>query len=964
MNREDYQQVKQIFQSVLDIVPDNRADYLNEKCSDNIALRREVEKLLSSYESGYLEQPAIEKVAEFMVGNQLEVGQEIGHYCIIKKIGAGGMGEVYLAEDTKLDRQVAIKILSQEFAEDNDRMRRFVREAKSASALNHPNIITIHEIGETDGAHFITTEHIEGENLRERLNGEKLSMKSVFEVSIQIASALEAAHSAGIIHRDIKPENVMIRPDGLVKVLDFGLAKRAPQTGESAAKILLSYGTEPGKMIGTVTYMSPEQLQGKTVDGRTDLWSFGIVLSEMLTGDQPFGGESKVDKIAMILMDDPPPMDKSIPEKLQWIVTKCLAKKTDARYQTAQDLLTDLKDAKHDLEFHDKLERVPDQVANKTQSLPATPTNENQNQSTASAGYIVTQVKHHKFIYLTIAVLLFAAIGFGIYRYSGSQPINTSFDSVKITKVTNSGKVGENVALSRDGKWLVYSIRDGDKASLWIKQVAIPESNTQIVPPAAVNYRAFTFSPDGNNLYYSVEGEPMSNCTLYQMPFLGGTARKLLSGINGGISFSPDGKQITYGVEDLENDESILMVANADGSEPRELVKLKGNDEIGSSRGRWSPDGKSIAVFVGTNNPMTRQLATVSIATGEITRLETHKFSEFGHWEWLPDGKGFIVLARERREQNNSFWQISFPSQEAQRITNDLNSYSSMSLAADANILATVQNAMTMNIWLVPVADPARATPVTSGSIMNTGPQWTPDGKLVYIRGLGGNSDIYIVNTRGGSPKQLTSNNLNGHPRVSSDGRYIVYVSYQGGTPSIWRMDIDGGNPKQLTTEFSNFPSISPDGREVIYQVGVDTSRIWKVGIDGGQPVQLTDKESRNPVFSPDGKQFACRWWDDPNSEPKMAIIPSTGGKPVKTLAENGQGFRWMPDGRSFVYLVRKDGVSNIWLQPIDGGTPKQLTNFTSDDVWGFEFSPDGKQIAVSRGTETRDVVLITGFRK
>ncbi len=458
----------------------------------------------------------------------------------------------------------------------------------------------------------------------------------------------------------------------------------------------------------------------------------------------------------------------------------------------------------------------------------------------------------------------------------------------------------------------------------------------------------------------------MSNCTVYQMPMMGGTARKVVSGINGGIRFSPDGKQITYGVENLEDDESILMVANADGSEPRELEKMKGNDEIGRSRGPVSPAGKSNAVFVGTNNPMTRELATVSVATGEITRLETHKFSEFGLWDWLPDGKGFVILAREKREHHNSFWQISFPSQEAQRLTNDLSRYPSMSFAADANVLATVQNAVTSNIWIVPVGDPARATPVTTGSNYNSAPRWTQDGKLIYFRSLGDNSDIYEIDPRGGNPKLLATNILNEPAIVSPDGRYIVYISYQSGTPNIWRKDIDGSNPKQLTTEFSVEMSISPDGREVIYSVGVDSSRIWKVGIDGGQPVQLTDKHSRNLVFSPDGTQFACNLWDDPNSLPKIAVFPATGGSPIKTYALEGtRGFGWMTDAASFAYIVRKDGVSNLWSQPLEpSGTPKQLTNFTGEDLRSFAFSPHGKQIAVTRAAETSDVVLITGFRK
>ncbi|MBL8205853.1 MAG: serine/threonine-protein kinase [Blastocatellia bacterium] len=985
-----WQLIEDLFHAALAQPPAQRAAWLAESCPPESCpeaadLQAEVLSLLAAHEQdeeSALDLPAqlVQQAAQQLVAATpatWQSGQNLSHYQVLAWLGRGGMGEVYLAEDTRLGRRVALKLLPTAFSQDAERVRRFEREARAASALNHPNIITIHEISTEGDTHFIATEYIEGETLRAHLANQSASFKTVLEIAIQIASALEAAHTAGIIHRDIKPENVMIRPDGLVKILDFGIAKLAEMRNEEAETARPS--TLPGMIVGTASYMAPEQAQGKQVDARNDIFSFGIVFYEMLTGRRPFAGETALESISSMLKDEPPPLRQmlsAVPSEIERIVNKTLRKDREERYQTAKDLLLDLKEAKRDLEFHDQWERstVANQDGGETQPLPGTTTHENQNrataenrnQATSSAEYLVTQVRNHKFIYLTFAVLLMAGIGFGIYRYSDRAPINNPFESVKITKITDSGKVGDVVALSRDGKWLVYSIREGEKASVWLKQVAIPESNTQIVPPAPVKYRGFAFSPDGNYLYYTVEEGALSNCTLYQMPVLGGgTARKLMSGINGGISFSPDGKQITYGVENLADDESLLMVANADGTNQRRLVMLKGNDEIGSSRGRWSPDGKSIAVFVGTNNPLTRELATVSVATGEITRLKTHSFSEFGLWEWLPDGKGFMVLAREKPAHNNSFWLISYPSEKAQKITNDLNNiYSSMSLAADANILATVQSSVTANIWIAPVGDTTRPTQVTAGSNQVGDPQWTPEGKLVYNRGLGDSQDIYLIDPQGGSPKRLTSNYINRSPRVSPDGRSIVYTSFQAGSPSIWRMDIDGSHPKQLTTQFSLNPSISPDGQEVIYEVGVDTLRIWKVGIDDGQPVQLTDQESRLPVFSPDGKQFACLWWDDPNSPPKIAIIPSTGGKPIKTFPLKGGGYRWMPDGRSLAYFARKEGVDNIWSQPIDGASPKQLTNFTGDGITSFEFSRDGKQIAFTRMTNTSDVVLISGFRK
>lgn len=449
MNRKDYQQVKQIFQSALDIAPDERSDYLNEKCSDNTVIRQEVEKLLNSFESGYLEQPAVEKIAEAIIGSNLSVGQEIGHYKIVKKIGAGGMGEVYLAEDTKLKRQVAIKILPVAFAEDAERMRRFVREAKSDSALNHPNIITIYEIGEADGIHFIATEYIEGETLRDYLKHEKLSVKSALEISIQIVSALQAAHGTGIIHRDIKPENVMIRPDGLVKILDFGIAKLSEprnllvsglNVGEEAATAINS-GTSPGMIIGTANYISPEQAQGKKVDGRSDIFSFGIVLYEMLSGKRAFEGENAMDVISSILKDEPKPLHQLLPEvphEVERIINKTLRKNRDKRYQTARGLLTDLKDAKQELEFQDKLERTipPHREDQKTQLMNA-PTSDVPH-TASSAEFITQEVKKHKLGFVAaLLVLLSAAIGLGYWFFANRAANTKQIESIAVMPFVN-----------------------------------------------------------------------------------------------------------------------------------------------------------------------------------------------------------------------------------------------------------------------------------------------------------------------------------------------------------------------------------------------------------------------------------------------------------------------------------------------------------------------------------------------
>ncbi len=978
MNREDYQKVKQIFQSALDVAHGERAGYLNEKCSDNPRIRREVEKLLDSFESDYLEQPAIGKFAETIVSSKLAVGQLIGHYKIREKIGSGGMGEVYLAEDSTLDRHVAIKILPREFTEDAERVRRFVREAKFVSSLNHPNIVTIHEIGQSDGQHFIAAEYIEGETLREHLKRERLSLPSVLEISIQIASALEAAHGAGIIHRDIKPDNIMIRPDGLVKVLDFGIAKLIEQmrdTNGAQTTAAATEGTTPGMLVGTANYMSPEQARGLEIDERTDIFNFGIVLYEMVSGKRAFEGANTMDVVGAILHKEPLPLNQimpELPETIERITVKSLKKNRTERYQTAKDLLIELKNLRRNLDIQGELEHsiVPDRKETTAESDSHT----TQNVTSSSLEYAVAKVKQYKFVYLTLAVLVVAGIAFGIYKYSGSQPTNISFESAKITRLTNSGKV-TTMAISPDGKWLAYANQDEDQQSLWLKQVAIPDSNTQIVPPAAVTYTGCAFSSDGNYLYYTVFEQGATVGTLYQVPVPGGTARKLFTDIWSDISFSPDGKQISYFNYISKDAEDRLMIANADGTEPRQMVVRKGNEMFISGAGAespaWSPDGKTIATSAGVVDPRSWSVATVSVATGEINFFSSQKFDQTRDLNWLADGKSILILARENIGQPKNICQISYPSGEAKKISNDLNGYEAMSLTADSNTLAAVQVLETSNIWTTPIKDPAKAKQITSGSDANYSPSWTPDGKLVYSRNFGGKIDLYVVDSQGGSPKQLTSNaGANFSPTVSPDGRFIVFVSTRTGL-SLWRIDIDGGSPKQLTNARDINPSFSPDGREIIFSRFLNKITIWKISIEGGEPVQLIDNVksgNQKPKYSPDGKQFAIAYRDEQKSPIKLTIFPSSGGSPIKSLDlppnADLESAQWMPDGLSIAYVINKGDIGNIWTQPLGGGTPKQITNFTSEKIWSFDFSRDGKQIAIARGTSTSDVVLISGIKK
>jgi TolB protein len=360
------------------------------------------------------------------------------------------------------------------------------------------------------------------------------------------------------------------------------------------------------------------------------------------------------------------------------------------------------------------------------------------------------------------------------------------------------------------------------------------------------------------------------------------------------------------------------------------------------------------------------------VATGEIKFFTPRKWGQVSQVAWFGDGGHLLVTALDQGGDTFNIWQLSYPAGEGVKLTNDLNSYPTISLTADHRLLAAAQTEKVSNIWVMPATDSTRAKQITQGRNLNGNPSWTPDGKIVYPANTGGgNRDLFLIDSRGGNTKQITTNShFNFNPSVSPDGRYIVFVSDRTGTSHLWRMDIDGANAKQLTDTSDAVPNLSPDSQWVVYLSCANKCTIWKVGIDGGQPLQITDKASAFPNISPDGKQVACAYLEDPNAPFKLAILPFAGGPPSRTFAVpvaflgEETAFRWAADGRAIVFGVTSNGVTNLWAQPVDGSPPKQLTNFASERIFGFDFSRDGKQVALSRGTQTSDVVLISDFKR
>ena len=926
----------------------------------------------------------------------LPAGTKLGRYEIRSKIGEGGMGEVYLAEDTQLHRGLALKILPAELASDRDRMRRFEQEATAAAALNHPNIAHIYEIGSQDDIHFIAMEFVDGQTLRELIHLRRTELPKLLRYLQHAAEGLAKAHAAGIVHRDLKPDNIMVTREGHAKVLDFGLAKLVESgkagpslgSGGSASEVataLMQQHSTPGSILGTVGYMSPEQAQGNIteIDQRSDIFSFGCILYEAVTGQKPFEGKDTIDSLNKIIREQPTPItnfNTAVPYDLQRIVRRCLAKDPEERYQTIKEVAIEIKEVRRELQASPVIDTTVPPAATVALTsgggadavhISATRTSLSPIPSSkhpSSAEYLVGEVKKHKAGAAVVVALLalgLAGVGYGIYKLTAkSDRPAPSFQTAKITRLTTTGRAS-GVGISPDGKYVVHVQVGGGQQSLWTRQVAT-QSNVQIVAPAAVGYAdSMTFSPDGNYVYYSIASQEYPDRALFQVPTLGGTPKKLLENVAPPpVTFSPDGKQIAF-ARLAPGKESALMIANADGTNERKLVAVKNPPEAIISSA-WSPDGKRIAYVLSNTDSNDQTIFETQVADGSTKPLTAQRWLRIGRLAWLGDGSGLLMLATPGQSFGHQIWHVSYPEGEARQLTNDLNNYTGMSLATDSNALAVVQSETQTSIWIAPVGDTSRARPVTSGSgKADTAPAWTPDGRIVYQSNASGTDDIWITNADGGNPKQLTANaRINQAPAVSPDGRYIVFHSDRTGVPHLWRMNIDGSDQRQLTNGASGEQGarFSPDGRWLVYSTSFGKRTIWKMAADGGEPVQLTDKISRVPTISPDGKLVAYLYREE-NSPWRIAVAPIEGGQPLKTFDINSTGLRWTPDGRALAYIGLKDGVSNIFAQPLDGGSPKQLTDFKADRISSFAFSGDGKQLALSRGTVRNDVVLIKDFR-
>jgi len=946
MKPERWEQVAQMHRAALEVREADRDTFLREACAGDEELRFEVESLLA-YEGDakdFLESSAIQSVARQLADEQRSVrvlspGAQIGSYVILGELGAGGMGEVYRAQDKSLKRQVAIKALPASYSRDPDRLRRFKLEAQAAAALNHPNILSILHIGEHDGSPFIVSELLEGETLGDRLSQGALRRREAVDVAVAVARGLAAAHEKGIIHRDLKPQNIFIGRDGRVKILDFGLAKLS-QIGSVSAngEQSLASDTNPGIVLGTVGYMSPEQVRGQPTDGRSDVFALGSVLYEMLTGKRAFHKSSSAETMSAILNEDPPELfqaNPKIPPGLQKVMRRCLEKNPELRFQSASDLAF-------------ALEALSDS-----------------GRAEAIGHSSISWRRLFPWAAATL-VLVGAAIFPYVRRSHLTGEPSASPPSLEVRALSDNGKVSR-AAIAPDGRYIAYAQNDAEQFDLRLLQVATGR-DIQLLSKSPGPIVNLHFSPDGNFIYFLRALEDSEHLGVFRIATLGGPATPLATDASmRSVTVSPDGKQVAYICNTPT--ESLIVSINPDGSKRRVLAKRA--LDLGFRYIEWSPSQDTMAAVVVMNQNMAIGLQSVETLSGATREVSAAGLWIIGQPAWSSDGGRIFAPAVPQNQQflpMMQIWEFDARTGAGRPLTSGPNQYQigTLSATATGDLLANTRTPV-VALWTVDGTSPPKLLPTTKSEGWES-VTWVGD------RIVTSTYSEMVIHARDGSTLSRFRSHSNWYRNLVRCG--TGQVAYVASDPNrlihIARTDLATGSTSVLAEgPYDTDPVCTPDGSTLIYTHCANQGNgcfLVRKSLDSGSPVDLYEihvSGDFTPYYalSADGRNLLLSSPPDPGHPEEWAtLIPVDGSQPRKLKLGFGVGearvFRWAPDGKSILFPRWESGIDNIWSAPIDGNKATKLTHFEADRILSFDVSLDNR-LVIARGNFAIDMVLI-----